>query len=148
MAGIRTALDNLVALQETVSITSPVAMSITKAYKHPPGRQIAAGAPFVVNTWAFPAQDFNIAQSVHRYTINMQVFCEDADLERAGDIAAAFHEAILNAWRADPKLTQAGVAGVIGAHLRGGDPTLVALEYNGKTYAGLDLFLDCQIARV
>lgn len=147
MAGIRTALTNLVALQESVSITDPVNMSIRKAYTHHPGKSVNPGMPFIFNTWTFPAQDLAISQEVHRYTINMQVHVEDADGERAGDIASAFHEALLNAWRADPKLTQNGSPGVIGAALRGGEPTLVNFEHNGKLYTGLDLFLDCQIER-
>lgn len=138
---------NLVTMQETVSITAPETLSIRKAYKTPPDRQIAPGTPFIINSWAFPEQGNNIAQSVHQYSISMQVFCADASLEQAGDIAAAFHEALLNAWRADPKLTQNGSPAIIGGIWRGNNPTLVAMEWNGKNYVGLDLVLDCSIER-
>lgn len=148
MAGIRTALTNLVAIQEDVSITDPYGMEITEVFKHPPGAQIAPEPPFIVNTWSFPDQDLYIAQDVHRYTINMRVYIGEPDREDAGDIAAAFHEALLNAWRADPTLKNGGSAAVIEAAYRGGEPTLGILEMNGINYVGLDLYLDCQIARV
>ncbi len=147
MAGIRTALANLVAMQETVSITDPITATITKAYKNPPDRQVAPKAPFIINTWSFPEQRDQISQEVHDYSINMQVFCYDASLEQAGDVAAAFHEAILNAWRADPKLTQNGSPGIQRGWLKGNFPTLVGLELNGLHYVGLDLVLDCLIER-
>ncbi len=149
MAGIRTALTNLVAMQETVSITDPVSRTINKAYKTVPGPQTAlATPPFIINTWTFPDQRDLISQEVHDYTINMQVFCYDANSEVAGDIAAAFHEALLNAWVADPKLTQNGTPAIVRGWFRGGDPTVVELQDNGgNRYAGLDLYLDCSIER-
>lgn len=138
---------NLVAMQESVSITAPITASITKAYKTPPDRQMGHSGPFIINSWAFPEQANHIAQEAHQYSISMQVFCSDASLEQAGDIAAAFHEALLNAWRADPKLTQNSSPGIISGIWRGNTPTLVSIEWNGKAYVGLDLVLDCWIER-
>ena len=147
MTGIRTALTNLVAMQEAVSITAPISASINKAYTSPPDRQANPRTPFIINQFAFPEQEDYIAQNAHRYSISMQVFCADGSLEQAGDIAAAFHEALLDAWRADPKLTQSAVPGIISGTWRGNVPTLVLLELHGNPYVGLDLVLDCWIER-
>ena len=52
MGDIRTALTNLVTLQESLSITAPISSSILRAYKFtPPQSSSLPDTPCFLNTW-------------------------------------------------------------------------------------------------
>lgn len=144
---IRTMLDELVRLQEGLSITSPVKQSITKAYKYAPSAKTGLKTPFWINTWAFGQQDDVVVEGTANYTVTMQLFCEYANFDRGIDIATAFHEAFLTAYTANRQLkTTANVKTAIQTSLRGPDPTIAGLDFHGQTYPGLTMFLDAIVS--
>lgn len=149
MAGIRSALDGVVSHQTALEITleNGDTQKLNKAYKYPPDRKVALAAPCVVNFWSFPEQDAYLAQEVHRYTIQSQWFIYDGSVEQAGDLCAQWWEAWLNRWVANQRLAVDGVNTVLGARIRGDDPTFAALEWGSKTYPGMTTYLDVQIER-
>ena len=147
---IRDTLTNLAAIQDGLSISSPVSQSIKKAYKYPPSRAQSLEPPCFVNTWSFPDQsveDGSFSQGHHRYTITMQMFAVDADLERGLEIATSFWEAWLTAWVGDQQLKNGGASEFIGASLTGSDPTIALLEWNGVSYPGWTATLDGIVSR-
>lgn len=142
MSNIRAVLDKLIVLQKGLVITGPVTEHIKRAYKYPPNRSIALpDTPCWMNTWTLTAYH-RYPGSLHRfYTISNQLFINDADLDRAADIASAFHEAYTDAL--DQDITLGGV--IERQDVRGGDPTLVLLEWAGIAYIGLQIFLDIEL---
>lgn len=136
---IRTALDQVVTIQAGLAITSPITATIKKAWKYmAPQEQLAPDCPCWMNTWRMDNEDRSPSMRVQFYVVNMQLFTDDADQERAADIATAFHVALVDAL--DAKLTLSGA--VKQQTLRGGDPSLAILERGGRAYVGLNLFLD------
>ena len=144
-------ITNLVAVQESLSITSPVSQTILKAYPRPPARNVSLEPPCFINTWSFPDQageDGSFSQAEHRYVITMQMFAVDADLDRGLHIAEKFWEAWLDAWVADQQLKNGGASTILGSALTGADPTLSLLEWNNVGYPGWTATLDGIIQRV
>ena len=150
MAGIRAVLANLAAIQDTLTITTPVNTSIKKAYKYPVSKNVALDMPAIVNIWSFPdqsTQDGSVAQGHHRYSIEMQCFINDADLSRGLEIATAFWESWLDAWVADQQLKDGGASVIVGTSLTGADPTIGLLDWNGVSYAGWTATLEGVVQR-
>ena len=151
MAGIRAVLANLAAIQDTLTITTPVDTSIKKAYPYPLAKNTALDMPAIINIWSFPdqsTQDGSFAQGHHRYSIEMQCFINDADLSRGLEIATAFWESWLDAWVADQQLKNSGVSVIVGTSLTGADPTIGLLDWNGVGYAGWTATLEGVVPRV
>lgn len=145
MAGIRSALTNLIAIQDALAITNPISTSIAKAYKYPPDRDTALDFPAIINTWSFldqGSEDGSFSQGHHRYSVEMQCLIRDADLSRGIDIATAFWEAWLTAWVADQQLTNGGASTILATSLTGAAPTIQALEWSGVSYPGWTATLD------
>lgn len=139
---IRAALDALVTLQESLSITSPITSSIAKAWKYfPPEEATLPETPCFANEWSLTAFEVHVGLLVRRYAIHTQMFVLDADQERGADIATAYMNALETALLANYTLTQT----VNQAILRGAQPTLAILERAGVKYVGLDLFLDVEM---
>lgn len=139
---IRSALDNLIVIQAALSITSPDSISIDRAYKFFPDRDSALpDTPCFINSWSLTGEDRRVSLRDARFTVHMQLFIDDADLDVGADIASAFLEAIMDALDADVSLGGT----VTNTDLRGGDPTLGLLDWAGQGYVGLNLFLDLQM---
>ena len=139
---IRAALDRLVVIQGGLSITDPIAASISAAYKYVPRQDTALpSTPCWMNDWTLIREERHIDMRIQLYTVHMQLFVRDADQDQAADIASAFMEKTVEALDAD--VTLAGA--VTRQSLRGGEPTLVSLERAGLSYIGLDLFLDMEM---
>ncbi len=139
---IRSALDRITAIQAGLSITSPVTASIKKAYKYVPKQDAALpDAPAWMNDWTLSREERHIDLRIQHYTVHMQLFVNDADQDRAADIATAFMAQAVDGFDADVTLD----GNVTNSALRGGDPTLVSLGRAGQSYIGLDLFLDLEM---
>lgn len=142
MSDIRTAITNLVSLQEDLSISSPVSSSIKRAYNYTPNMASALpDTPCWLNTWTLQNQELDIGLRILTYTIRMQLMVFDADFSRAADICSAYMTAFITAHNADITLDSS----VTQCALRGGDPTLGVLSWAGQEYVGLDLYLDCEL---
>lgn len=142
MGTIASALDRIVTLQNGLAITTPVAASISTAYKYPPDPATAfPNTPCFVNTWTFDREERGASQRRLFYTVRMQLFVANADPARAADIATAFHVQLGNSLDADVTLNGA----VTEASRRGEDPTLVRAEWADRSYVGTDEFVDLVI---
>lgn len=143
---ILTALQKIQAIEAALTITSPVAVAIKKAFLLGPNRgQALADTPCWINAWQLSRIEWGLGGTAgprHEfYTVHSQLFVDDADLSRSAAIATAFMPAFIVALNAD--WTLGGT--VISADVRGGDPTLALLDWAGKGYAGLDLFIDVEL---
>ena len=139
---IRTALDQIVTIQGGLSITSPLSVSVKKAYKYVPNASVALpDAPAWTNDWTLTSLERFVSLRIQNYTVHMQLFVKDANIDRAADIASAFLDKLITALDADISLSQT----VTQHTLRGGNPTLVGLERANLPYIGLDLFLDLEM---
>lgn len=145
ISNLSTVLDAVTAIQAALTITSPITASIKKAHRYPPNRNsVLPDTPCWMNGWTFARQDdvdFDGNEKFF-YTINCQLFVEDADISRGADIATAFHQAWVDALLADTTLGSS--ANGLTYTPRGGDPTLVVLEWGGKGYVGLNEYLDVE----
>jgi hypothetical protein len=142
---IRAALDKLVTLEKSLSITSPMALSVKDAYKYiPPQTHTLIELPVWMNTWRLNEMSWLPGnQRMSSYSVNMRLAAISATVEqdRGADIATSFWEALIKALRNDVKL-----GGTIDQHkLRSEGPTLVVLEFAGKAYIGLDVWLDIDV---
>lgn len=135
---IRSALSRLTAIQQGLSITTPITASIKKAWTYFPPENAVVDTPCFLNSWTLVEEARNPSHRIQRYTVRMQLLVHDADMERAADIATSFHVQLVDALDADVNL-----AGTVSYQtLRGGNPTLAILERGGRIYVGLDLYLD------
>ncbi len=136
---IRSALDRIVVVQGGLAITDPITASVQKAWKYVPSRRATlADTPAFTNSWRLVSTESGNSLFRRQYTVNMQLFVNDADTDRAADIASSFEQALHVAFNADKRLENT----VTRQTIYGGDPTLALLEYAKKTYVGLDLFMD------
>ena len=139
---IRSALDRIIVIQGGLSITSPSTENVKKAYKYVPrANVILTDVPAFTNEWTLASLERFVSFRIQNYTVHMQLFVEDADIDRAADIASSFHKELIDALDADIALSNT----VTQHSLRGGNPTLVGLERAGRMYIGLDLFLDLEM---
>ncbi len=139
---IRSALDALIVIQASLTITDPASISVKRAYKLFPDRDSALpDTPAWTNSWTLAREDRRIDLRETFWTVNMQLYVDDADLDVGADIASAFMEEIMDALDGDVTLGGA----VTDSALRGGDPTLGLLDWGGLGYAGLNLFLDLKM---
>lgn len=137
---VHTALQTLLG---AITITSPVSTGIARVYKFtPPARVAVADVPCVLLTYEQQPVMFRPALLQKPYSIHMQVFVKDAtvDADVGADIASEFLEKIIVALSGDQ--TIGGTVSVI-RQFRGASPeTLTILEWAGKPFVGLDLYLD------
>jgi hypothetical protein len=136
---IASAMDRIVAIELGLSISQPVAVTVKRAYKYPPAMNVALpSTPAWVNTWTLTRYQRMSGKRTHEYAVNAQLHVEDANQDRAAEIATNFYVAFIAALDADVTLNHTAVLHTP----RGGDPTLVLFERAGKGYVGLNLFLD------
>lgn len=142
MKTVGAVLDHLVFLQSGLSIASPVAAAVKRAYRLAPNRADAlTDLPCWLNAWTLARTDRTFDGLTQYYTVRMQLFVDDADSDRGAAIATAFHDAFVAAWNADT-----GLGGTVdNSVLRGGTPTICLLDWGGRSYPGLDLMLDVEL---
>ena len=129
-------------MQAAIAITDPVTASIKKAYKYVPAASVALpDTPCWTNEWTLTSVDRFVGLRIQNYTVHMQLFVQDADLDRAADIASSFHKEFVDDLDADISLNNT----VTQQSLRGGSPTLAGLQRANLAYIGLDLFLDIEM---
>lgn len=134
---IRTALASLVAIQESLHIDDPApGFDIVKAWRYVPPQNAALETPCWLNRWEMIDIQRVSSMRIQRYTIEMQLFVDDADQDVAADAATAFHGALIDAL--DGSIMFGGAIKLLGS-MRGG---IVLLERGGLSHIGLDLFLD------
>lgn len=138
-------LDAVVAVQTALTITSPIATSIKAVHRYPPNRQsVLPDTPCWMNGWTFnrveDQVDFDGNQR-YFYTINAQLFIKEADLNQGAAIATAFHQKWIDAVLANAALNGPTIHNLAP---RGGDPTLVMLEWAGVGFIGLNEYLDVE----
>lgn len=146
---IATALTRLATMEKALTISAPIAASIKRVHTLPPNRgQALADTPCWINSWQLSRIESGLGGAAgprhEYYAVHAQLFVSDADINRAASIATAFLPKFIEALNADYTLGDA----VLTAELRGGDPTLALLEWGGQSYAGLDLFVDLDLANV
>jgi hypothetical protein len=143
---IRTAITQLMALEQALTITVPTTARIKRAYFLTPDRNAAPETPCWMHTWDMPAVEAFMGDADAQgtldmdidLTINAQLFVKDADIDRGAAIATAFHEAFVVALARDATLGGT----VYDVRPRGG---IRMLEWAGVGYPGLDLFLDTSL---
>ena len=141
---IRSAMDRIVTLQGGLVITVPGegidTLAVAQAHKYFPDRAEVIESPGWINEWSLVEEERGASGTRrHTYIVHSQLFVQDADLDQAADIASEFFDQYMTALDADVTLNGACTIQV----LRGGQPTLVTLQWAGDlTYIGLDLFLD------
>lgn len=142
---IRDAITRIAAIQEGLSISSPVSVAIEKAWPYAPDTGAALRVPAWVNGWTLVSERRQLGNRSVFYTVHMQLYAVPATVQqqRAMDICTAFLEATLVAFdsAANRRLTDT----VSRQSIRGNDPTIGVLEWGGQAYIGLDLFLDIEI---
>lgn len=104
---LRGALDRLIVLEAAVSVTSPVTISVAKAYKLvPPQSQELADLPCMMNICTFISSEMMNGMRTLYYRVQIQ--CAVAKLgvedDRSADIAVALWEKLLDDLGADISL--------------------------------------------
>lgn len=148
---IRSALQQLLVVQRALVITDPVNMSVKRVWNYSPPVSVALpDVPAFTNAWTMQDYSRPTLQSGsqsgigvsrdQQYAIHMQFYAGLAapEADKLADIATAFHVAFMDDLDAAGDLSGT----VMRATPRGGDPTLAILERGGKSYIGLDLYLD------
>lgn len=135
------------SIQVDLAISSPETVTIKRVYPYFPKSSEAiptADTPCFINTWTMPGVNFGPALQLGSFTWHMNLLIDHPDTNRAAAIATAFLPQIVTAFGANLKLGGSGPVWV--KTLRGADPTLARLEFGGKPYIGLDLYLDLGIS--
>lgn len=135
---IRTALARLTTIQAGLAITSPVALSVKRAWTTtPPQTAALADVPAWTNDVTLLNVERDSGLRIIQYEVHSQLYVYDASEDRAADIALAFLTAYIDALDADVSLANT----VTQQNLRGNAPTLVTITWNDRRYIGLDLVL-------
>ncbi len=136
-------LDKLIALEKTISITSPITSTVKRVYFGGPADAIT-DLPCIINALAEPDRTLGMAnRREERYRINVQLLAARAtpEDERSSRVATAFWFAAKNVFDADPTISGT----VMFAVLRGANPTVpVILQHGGQAYIGFDGYLEMQ----
>lgn len=136
-------MTGITAVQAAMAITSPVTMSVKKAWPYMPPQSVLAGVamPAWINEWTLVRERRAISMREQLYSVRMQLLVFDADQDRAADIATAFMVVAVDAF--DAAVTLGGTA--TQQTLRGASPTLGRVEIGGAVYSAIDLFLDVEM---
>jgi len=136
---IRAALAAIVSIQEALTITDPLAVTVKKAWKYfPPEDMGAVETPFWMNAFTAHPTDVRFGYAERNFTVHMMMLVKDADEERAADIATAFYESLEDAHIANRSLSQT----VVDSQLRGAEPTITTAMWAGVRHIALEAFLD------
>ncbi len=142
-------LDQLVAIQAGLTITSPIAATVAKAYKYAPPVEMAVPARSWQNEWSLASTALREDALV---TVRMQFLCGEAlgATEQTLDIATAFWQALLAALypiSLASLATMQTLGGTTISHtLRGSQPTVGWGLRGGKAWIRADGYLDARMA--
>ena len=137
-------LTKLQALQNAISITSPVAMSVKRSYWGAPQEELN-DLPCVINALTETDRMLGFGTRDQNLRINVQLFVAKATVEneRASLMATAFWYAAKDAFDSD--ITIGGEVSL--STLRGAEPTVpVILVHGGQSYIGFNAYLDVRDA--
>ena len=131
----------IVAVLETLAITTPDAQTIKKVYPNPPGT--IGDVPCVIVYP--PARGVDRANSIRakHYTVRLRLLLRDADLSQASALVDAYGEAIIDLF--DGELTLSTTATAIEGPVV---EEAADFEYplgSGKHYTGFDVLLTVHI---
>jgi len=129
---LNAALDRIVAIQAAISITSPVILSIARAYKDPPGS--VQDTPCFLNI--IEPGEIIYGPGIQRQTlkVKMQFLVKDEQGADASAIARGFLEATRVAFNADIRLAGACTVAILGA-----TAGVTGLQYAGVQFIGFEL---------
>lgn len=145
---IRDVIGALVTLQSGLSITDPEVVAIAKAYNYfPPQEMTLTDTPCWANEYKLVGIERSPSRFAQEYIIHSQLFVQNADDERAADIATEFLAEYLDALNQNVTLeTSPGNPTCVQAFPAGGDPTLALLDRAGIKFIGLDMLLYVQLS--
>ena len=141
MSNIRGIMDQLVIVESAITITDPttIAATDTRAYKFvPPANAQISDKVAWFNSYTLSAIHRTVNLRRTLWDIRVLLFVYDADFDQAVDIVSAMLDAFLN--DLDSHITLGGI--VSSTEIRGGSPTLQALEHGQRVYAGVEVHLD------
>ena len=159
---IENAMKAIVAVQESIAITSPRPMQVHKAWLSAPpqGQLLVASLPCWTNTWDFVGETrFGMLRQMS-YLVSMRLHvaqATDGDNSLSAELALAFLDPILTAFGQRNAVTGLGgitMRGDVGGtivptvshqNIRGGSPTLAIFEGAPRTI-GLDLVLEVEMS--
>jgi hypothetical protein len=146
---IRSAMTELVKVEEGLSITEPLTSKISKVCKWfpPQGVSIAANLPAWTNDMTLTSHVLGVSgQQTLVYTVHAQLYVGEGDQDVLADMAASYLTAFITAMNLKSSLNDpAGAATVTDHTIRGGNPTLVSLSRANRAFTGLDLFIDLRM---
>jgi len=126
--------------------TLHVQESIQRVYGLPPDESTnLTNVPCWVNLWSFKQDERGLGMSQRSYDVHMRLYlARSSETNLLADVATHFHDAFLTALWANLRLVdgQGAVNANLAHHIRGGEPTLAKLLWNGLDYIGLDYHLD------
>lgn len=133
---IRTALVQLIKLQEEITITEPKGLKIVKAYPYVPGRSsMIPDTPAYINDIQLPEIEQWIAGRNQVYIVRMQMLYDAADLDYAAEVCTSFLGATIAKFESNLTLNN-----TIATHtLFGGLPAVSPGTWAKKTFMVLDL---------
>lgn len=141
---IALALAQLGVYEAALTIAAPVVVQTKRVYTYSPGRQAAlSDCPAWMHSYTLTRREIGPTK-YQFFTIHSQLFIDDADTDRGAAIATAFLDAYITVLSLAANSSWAGtIAHLVG--IRGGDPTVALLEWAGRSYPGLDLYLDLKL---
>lgn len=141
---IGSALKMVAEVEKTVRIEEPVELQVQDAFPFTPYGTRELSLPSVINRWRYVEQNRNTG--MRYYTVWPQVYVAKTGegLEAQQEIAAAFHEAFLDAF--DGAVMLHGEAAL--QNIRGTEgETFIELSWNDVKYIGLEYVMDLQLQR-
>ncbi len=132
----------LQALQNAITITSPVALTVKRSYWGKP-QEAPGDLPCIINALAEPDRVLGFGSRDQKVRVNVQLLAARATVEntRSALIATAFWYAAKDKFDRD-----ISIGGTVAwSTLRGADPTVpVILELGGQAFIGFNAILDIQ----
>lgn len=139
------AIKALAKMEETIEISSPVALKIKRSYVLlPPGKN-APEVPCTMHTYRLVGHTISNSQRQRVYVVRSQLLVGETGPEDEGrqEIGVAFHEAFLQAFAGQLQVDSPGV------HLRlvpaEGIYYPARLEWLNAAYIGLEHFVECRL---
>lgn len=137
-------LSALEELERSISVTSPVAATVKRAYWGAPPQSMT-DLPCAINALSEPERTLGFGSREQRLRIQVQVLVGPAtgDTSRQSRLATALWFAAKDVFDRDPT-----IGGTVSfSTLRGGEPTVpVLLQHAGQAYIGLNAYLEIQDA--
>lgn len=139
------ALAALVLVEDAVTATvGGVVFATRKAYVYPPPAADALPTnPAWINTWTLSRRESGHSLRTLFYTVRVQLFIDDADIDRGMEAATRMHTDFID--RADANVTlkdAGGFATVTRLDYRGVDPSVGVAERGGKRFEVMQMDLD------